>query len=213
MSAEEEIREAVDEAKAPGTFNIVNVLQDRGYPKTTVRIILDEQSAFDASVLEERLKELDKEQETTDVKKEKLKLIADIEEARKKLVENFYTVHLEGIPEGKREDLYREARKKYPVQYEDASPVQALLQNVQRAEKESPERDALFTDFLWQAHIKKIVDPQGNEQTEFAYSTIKAMREGFPISATLKINEAIEKLRTATAVFIMETSEDFLAKP
>jgi len=39
------------------------------------------------------------------------------------------------------------------------------------------------------------------------------MRESFPLNAMVKINEAIEKLRASTAVFTMETGEDFLAKP
>lgn len=213
MSIEEEIRESVDEAKAPGTFNIVNVLQGRGYPKTTVQIILDEQLAYDASVMNDRLKELDSAPDTEATKAERIELIAKVEQARKSLIDSSYTIHLEGIPEGKREELFREARKKYPIEYEARNDIGGLLSGQQRVEKESPERDALFTDFLWLEHIKKIVDPSGNEQNAFTYSIVKTMRESFPISATMKINEAIEKLRTSTAVFIMETDEDFLAKP
>jgi hypothetical protein len=39
------------------------------------------------------------------------------------------------------------------------------------------------------------------------------MRESFPLNAMVRINEAIEKLRAATAIFTIETGEDFLAKP
>lgn len=212
MSVEQEIRDSVDAVKAPGTFNIVNVLKDRGYPETTVSVILNEQIAYKAASVRERLEEI-KDDKSESAKKERLELEQTIDSLRAELSASAYTVHLTGIPEGKREEIYREARKKYPVEYEAPNQMQSILGNAQRVEKDSPERDALFTDFLWQAHIKKIVDPEGNEQTEFTYNTIKSMREGFPISATMKINEAVEKLRTATAVFIMETGEDFLAKP
>ena len=212
MSIEEEIREAVDVAKAPGSFNIISVLQDRGYPEASVSFVMDEKIAYEASAIQERINEIlaDKSE---DAKKERIELTAKLKDLTDKLSKNVYTIHLMGVSEGKREEIYREARKKYPVEYEPINPVQGLIGNATRTEKESPERDALFTDFLWQAYIKKIVDPEGNEQTEFPYNVIKAMREGLPISATIKINEAIEKLRTATAVFIMETGEDFLAKP
>ena len=60
MSDEEEIREAVDEAKAPGSFNIVSVLQNRNYPKTEVNILIDDSLAYEASAIQERINELDK---------------------------------------------------------------------------------------------------------------------------------------------------------
>lgn len=211
--SDEEIREAVESAKSPNTFNIINVLKDRGYPGTTVQVILDEKLAYEAALLNDRLKELDGKKDNEAIKKERGELLQQIEEMRQKLVDSAYTVHLEGVTEGKREELFREARKKYPIEYEQSQNIQSMLSGNSRVQKESPERDSLFTDLLWQAHIKKIVDPDGNEQTEFPYNTVKAMREGFPLSATVKINEAIEKLRTATAIFIMETGEDFLAKP
>ena len=125
-----------------------------------------------------------------------------------------YNVYLMGISEVKREELYREAVKKYPIQYEVNNDLSSLLAtNKGREEKPSPERDALFTDYLWKEQIEKIENPDGEEQTEFSYTDIKTMRNSFPLSAIMKINEAIDKLRASTALFTMETSEDFLAKP
>ena len=59
MSNEEDIREAVDAAKAPGSFNIIDVLQDRNYPQTETVIHLDEHAAYEASVVTEKIEELD----------------------------------------------------------------------------------------------------------------------------------------------------------
>jgi len=215
LSAEEEIREAVDEAKAPGKFNILDVLKDRGYPETELVIYLDEKTAYEASLWKEKLDELDKKNSDSKAVTEKREVILEkIEEYSETLKKSSLTFHLRGIPEGKREELFAEARKKYPIQYESENDLKTLLgQQGERREKPSPERDALFTDFLWQQHIQKIVDPDGNEQTEFPFAAIKEMRNSLPLSAMVKINEAIEKLRTSSAVFMMETGEDFLAKP
>ena len=218
MSSQEEIAESVEAAKAPGTFNIVQVLQERGYPKSKVEIYMDEAAMYEMSTLAEELEGLDnlvaRKSETEKQKSAREELINKRNDAYARLAASKYIVHLTGISEGKREEFYKQAVKKYPIEYQAQGGISSLLgTDAGKTEKDSPERDALFTDFLWQGHIEKIVNPDGDEQTEFAYSTIRTMRESFPLNAMVKINEAIEKLRAATAIFTMETGEDFLAKP
>jgi hypothetical protein len=210
--------ESAEAAKAPGVFNIVQVLQDRGYPKSTVEIYMDEAAMYEMATFAEELQELDnlvaKKSETEKQKALREELLAKRNNSYEKLVASRYFVHLTGISEGKREEFYKQAVKKYPVEYQAQSGISSLLgTDSTKTEKDSPDRDALFTDFLWQGHIEKIVNPDGDEQTEFGYSTIRTMRESFPLNAMVKINEAIEKLRAATAIFTLETGEDFLAKP
>jgi hypothetical protein len=218
MSDEKEILEPVKEAKAPGVFNIIDVLQGRGYPKSTVDIYIDEEAIYDFATVREKLEELDNsingKNETAKQKKLREELITEQEDIKRRIDSSKHTVHLMGISEGKREEYYRQAVKKYPVEYESQNGLSNLLgSGSQKVEKDSPERDALFTDYLWQGHIQKIVNPKGEEQEDFPYSTIRAMRESFPISSIVAINGAIEKLRASTALFTMETNEDFLAKP
>jgi len=218
MSDEQEIREAVDAAKAPGTFNIVEVLSNRGYPKSEIDVYLDESAIYEMSGIDEKLEALDNQvngkSETAKQKKQREDIFIERDNIIEKIEKSHYVVHLTGISEGKREELYRKAAKKYPVEYEKANDITSLIGgNSAAREKESPERDALFTDFLWQEHIERIVSPEGEEQTEFPYSTVRSMRESFPLNAMIRINEGIEKLRAKTAMFTMETGEDFLAKP
>ena len=218
MSDEEEIREAVDEAKAPGSFNIVSVLQNRNYPKTEVNILIDDSLAYQASAIQERINELDKaigkNKMSAEQQSEREALIERKEEVYENIAKGLYIVEISGISEGVREGIFNEAKKRYPIQYESSNNISELLGGeTKKVEKESVERDNLFTDLLWQKSIAKMTDPEGNIQTEFSYSAIKSMRDQFPLSATLRINEAIEKMRTASAVFMMETGEDFLAKP
>lgn len=214
MSDIEEIREAVDEAKAPGTFNIAAVLKDRAYPKMSVTVSMDEQAAYDASVIKERLEKIDlswaKAKKPDDVVKEEEELLAEHEELMARIKESSFVFHLEGISEGKRTELLNTAKKKYPVQYDQ--DVDLTTGKVEKVEKESAERDSLYTDLLWEAHIKKIVNNNGDEQVGVSYSDVRAMRDNMPISAIGRINECIEKLRVSTAVFMMEADEDFLAK-
>lgn len=218
MSDEQDVRDMVDEAKGPKTFNIVNVLRDRSYPKEVIEIVLDEENSYNASVVKEKLAAVEKSIGTktpSASQKESLdKLTAELEDLMDKISESKYVFHIQGISEGKRERLIAEATKKYPIEYDKSTEISALLGTSSGpTEKPSAERDQLFTDFLWRDQIQKIVDPEGNEQTGLAYSDIRSLRDNLPLSSSAKINRCIEKVRTATAVFMMETGEDFLAKP
>jgi len=214
----EEIREAVDAVKAPGVFDILSVLKGRGYPETQVPVYMDENAIYAISEVKDKIEEQENKTglkgESEKTKKIIEALYEEKESLTKKITASGLTVHLVGIAEGSREETYRKAVKKYPIEYEKEDPMAGLLAGGKKKEqKDSPQRDDLFTDFLWQEHIVKIVDVEGNEQTDFAYSTINQVRNQFPLSASIAINKAIEKLRDATALFVMETGEDFLAKP
>jgi len=218
LSEYEEIRESVEEAKSSKSFSIVNVLAERSYPKTEVSVVLDEATAYEAALVKEEIEELEKKigsKHSSAEQKSKLEeMYEQLETLTHQMMQSSYTFHIRGISEGKREELSKEARKKYPIEYDKNSEVSALLGNSNDPkEKPSPERDNLFTDLLWKEHIEKIEDPEGSIQDTIGYNDIKALRTNLPLSALAKINNAIEKVRTSTAVFMMETGEDFLAKP
>jgi len=214
LSDIEEIREAVDDAKKPGTFNIVSVLKERAYPKMSVTVTVDEQAAYDASVIKEKLDNLDKRwakvKKPDDVIAEEESLLAEREALSEKMSASSFTFYLQGISEGKRNELFNVARKKYPIEHD--KDIDLTSGRMEKIERESPERDSLYTDLLWESHIVKIVNGDGDEQVGVSYSDVRAMRDNMPISAIGRINECIEKLRVATAVFMMEADEDFLAK-
>lgn len=216
MSDEQEIRDAVDQAKNPKTFSIVNVINDRAYPKGKVVVSMDEATAYEAALIKEQLDEASKSPGAKGSPRYKKieELTAQLEELTEKMNKSSYVFHIKGISEGKREELASEAKKKYPIEYEKPSDLSALIGNQQeRIEKPSPERDNLFTDLLWMEQIEKIESPDGATQDSFGYTDARALRHGLPLSSLAKINSEIEKIRTATAVFMMETGEDFLAKP
>ena len=214
MSDEQDILDSVEKAKTPGTFKILDVIQGRGYPEQVVRIYLDEATAYQAALVREELEELDGKPNSSINEKKRADLIEKQEELIEELQKSMFTFHLRGISEAKREEIYNQAKKKYPIEYEKPSDLIALTgQKQERVEKESPERDTLFTELLWAESIQRIVSPEGDEQERMTYSEVKQMRGLLPLASSAALNSAIEKLRVSSAIFMSQVNEDFLAKP
>ena len=210
------VEELVEEAQKPGTFNIVNVLKGRAYPSDIVPVYLEEQAAYDAAEITERIAEINEEDATSgfqlskELKKELEELTAKREELVKKIDANKYLVKITGISEGKREELLKRAISKFPLEYDEVkNPITA---EVVKNEIPSQERNDLFTELLWLEHITSITAPDESVQESFTLEDISQIRSNLPISATGAITEAIEKIRVSTAVFLMKVDEDFLAK-
>lgn len=212
-----DIEEIVEQAKAPGRFNIVDVLKGRGYPTDEVEVFIDESVAFVASDLEDVIRKLDEKMNSEKDKSKLNELVARHEKLiaeKDKLVEEMggarYVFHMQGISEGQRDDIWKKSVDRYPVKHDtDRNP---LTGKVDRVEVQNPERDKYFTGLLWQAHVKKIVDPEGNEQEGITVDDAFELRRSLPLASIGKITEAIEKMRASTAVFMMTVDEDFLAK-
>ena len=215
--SEKDVVELLEEAKAPGNFKIVDALKNRGFPSDQIDIFLDEDVAFVAAEIESQIKKVAENMDGT-VDKKKLEELnnrhGELVERLDKIVEDMggsrYVFHIQGISEGEREDLYEKALEKYPMQHDvDRNP---LTGEVERREKENPKRDRLFTNMIWQAHIKKIVAPDGSVQEGITLEEAVELRRALPLASSGKITETIEKLRTATALFMLSTDENFLAK-
>jgi hypothetical protein len=212
-----DIEEMVEEAKKPGRFNIVDALKDRAYPTDEVEVFIDEAVAFLAADIEVAIRALGQRMDSesdSDKLDEMLKKHEAYLDEKDKLVKEMggsrYVFHLRGISEGLRDDLWKKSVERHPLKHEtDRNP---LTGQVERTEVQNLERDKYFTNLLWQSHITKIVDPQGNEQEGITLEDALELRRSLPLASIGKITEAIEKMRAATAVFMMTVDEDFLAK-
>ena len=215
--SESDIVEMAEQAKAPGVFKIVDVLKERAFPSQEIDIFVDEDTAFMAAQVEAEIKKMgDSMDKTTNAKElEELtarheELVARLDEIVEEMGGTRYVFHLQGISEGVREDLWDKVVEKYPIQHDvDRNP---LTGEVERQEKENPKRDRLFTNMIWQAHIKKIVAPDGSVQEGITLEEAIELRRALPLASAGKITETIEKLRTSTALFMLSTDENFLAK-
>ena len=83
---------------------------------------------------------------------------------------------------------------------------------MEKEEIDNVDRDRYFSDSLWEAYIVKIVAPDGEEQEGINMEEARELRRSLPAASVAKISEGIEKLRIASAAFMMSINEDFLAK-
>jgi hypothetical protein len=207
---EKSVEEIVEEAKKPGVFKIIDAIKERAYPQDDVVIYLDEQSAYLASQVQEKIDELSKKSFSDSVEKELEKLYSERDVFVEKMNNSKYVFTMVGISEGRREDLLKEAMNEYPMEYSDETNV--FTNERKKVEIENSERDRMFTNLLWRDYVMKITSPGGDIQEGLTITEIEELRRSLPIAATGKINEALEKLRVASAMFMMNTDEDFLAK-
>ena len=214
-----EIEEMVGEARKPGKFKIIDAVKDRGFPESHLDIYLDEALAFLISELDEAMDETGK---SMDRKKALSKKEVDEFEKRRdeildrknKLIEEMggskYVFHIKGISEGQRQDIFDKTIEKFPMKYEkNRNPYTGAMEKEEISEAE---RDRYFSDLLWQAYIVKIVSPDGEEQEGVSLEEATELRRSLPAASVAKISEGIEKLRIASAAFMMSINEDFLAK-
>lgn len=214
-----DIEEMVEQAKKPGKFNIIDAIRDRAYPRDEIEVFLDEDVAFRASELDDAISSISKSlDDKKDLNKKEIDAILarrdEIIDNKQKLIEEMggarYIFHITGIAEGKRQDLYDKAIQRFPIKHD--SNRHPFTGELERTEIEDPNRDKFFTSLLWQAYISKIVSPDGEEQDSITFEDAIELRRSLPVAATARITEAIEKMRAATALFMMSVNEDFLAK-
>jgi 3-dehydroquinate dehydratase len=209
----------VGEARKPGKFKIIDAVKDRAFPESHLDIYLDESLAFLISELDEAMNETGK---SMDRKKGLSKKEVDEFEKRRdeildrknKLIEEMgggkYIFHIKGISEGQRQDIFDKTIEKFPMKYEkNRNPYTGAMEKEEISEAE---RDRYFSDLLWEAYIVKIVSPDSEEQEGISLEEATELRRSLPAASVAKISEGIEKLRIASAAFMMSMNEDFLAK-
>lgn len=212
MSEEKIIADAAklaEEAKKPGTFSIINVLKERSYPIEEVNVYLDEQAAYEASKLQDKIDEITK---STDMQAHEAAevIAAERDAAIAKLEKSKYVFTISGMSEGKRDELQELSVEKFPMEYEESK--NPFTGETTKAEIDNKQRDRYFTNLLWVESIKKIVNPEGDVQDGVSISEVESLRELLPIAGISSITQSIEKLRISTAIFMSNVDEDFLAK-
>ena len=214
-----DIEEMVEEARKPGVFKITDAVKDRAFPKAEIDIYLDEALAYVISELDDMLQKTanSMDRKKTLTKKEVDELTSkrdEIIDKKDKLIEEMggakYVFHLQGISEGKRQDIYDKTLEKFPMKYEkNRNPYTG---KIEKEEIDDVDRDRYFSDLLWEGHIVKIVSPDGQEQNGITVEEATELRRSLPAASVAKISETIERLRIASAAFMMSLNEDFLAK-
>lgn len=214
-----DIEEAVNEAKSRGKFKIVDAVKDRAFPEMFLDIYLDEALAFLISELDQALNDIGNsadrkkalsKKEVDEFEKRRDEILNRKDELIEKMGGAKYVFHIKGISEGKRQDIYDQAVEKFPMKYEkNRNPYTGALE---KEEIDNVDRDRYFTDLLWEAHIVKITSPENEEQEGISLEEATELRRTLPAACVAQISEGIEKVRIASAAFMMSINEDFLAK-
>ena len=215
------IEELVETATAKGKFSFASALKGRSYPTDTVVVWLDEEAAYpilrldgEIAQLKARVSLLPDDEDKAKVAKAYEKQIAELEKELKAVSESLkasrYTFTVRGIDPGTQDDLLAKAVAEYPYEY-DEYRNEITGQRI-REEKASAERDRYYTNLLWQAHIIKIEDAEGNEDFMPDLETIAATRRIVPRAGYSAIAEVIDKVDMAVNWFAAVVDEGFLAK-
>ena len=214
-----EVEDMINEAKSPGVFSIIEAVKDRAFPESSADIYLDESLAFMISELDEALarmsnqadgKKVFNKKELDEFEKRRDELVAKREKLVKDIGGAKYIFSFKGISEGMRQDIYDKAIEKFPITHEkNRNPFTGQLEKEQI---ENLDRDRLFSDLMWEANIVKIESPDGDVQNGISFEEATELRRNLPAASVAKISEAIERLRIASAAFMMSINEDFLAK-
>lgn len=221
-------QELAAQATTKGVLNFADVLKGRAYPSEDVNVWLDEATAYPLidndeklAAVKSRIKVLDDRAAINTLTTEDQAIYDGLDIERKELeVERLtisealkdsrYVFTVRGISTGLAEDLLTQSVDQHPYEY-DTYFNQITGQKVQ-TEKPSPERDRLYTNLLWQAHIVKITGPDGSEQLMPDLETVAALRREIPKAGVQVLAEAIDKVDMAVGWFTAIADETFLAK-
>lgn len=218
------VEELVRESTQKGSFKFLDALRNRSHPTDLVNVYLDEAAAYPLIELDQKITPLrnmiaalgDQESDGEpgqiylELKAEIAEVEKEIEAVSETLKHSRYVFHVRGVTPGFQEDILTKVRADYPVEYDEYT--NEVTGARVKEEIESPERDRLYTNLLWQGHIVKIVDPEGNEEVAPDLETIAALRRELPVAATYELEQAMQKVDMAVDWQKLVVDEGFLAK-
>lgn len=192
----------IEDALQPDTFNFLDVLAERSFPKDTVSIYLNDAAAYQAQLVREVMST------ETDTKK-----LAEAEKLLKKYIkevkESEYKFHLSGVPLEKLESLFEIAKEKFPIETKTRKTASGGLEQY---EVQSQERNEYIGYLSLWVHVQAIEAPDGKIQAAPDVDTIIAFIKNAPQSQVQRFSEAITKLQVNAKSFEEAIDDDFLAK-
>jgi hypothetical protein len=186
----QEMLDLVEDAQAPGNFNLGNFVKGRGYPQDTVEVYVDVESAYELSKLNEKLIK------ATD-KAESEKLEAKAKKLSDKILESKLTFKMRGIDQRQVETIEESSRKKF--------------QN-----NEETEDAAWVIDYMCElvaSNIISVTDAFGKiDERIFTGADVEDLRGYLSSEAWEKLMSTMQKLTLATGYFKGLTDAGFLQK-
>lgn len=214
----EHAKAVATEASKQGNFNFLDRLTGRNYPTEQVGVYIDESAGYALEKVESdlenaraRVKLFQKNEKIlAEIQKEISHLEEQQEAIREAAANSRFVFHLEGISTGDYDKVVDAARDAHPYEYrESRNPLTFALE---REVIGTDERDTFFRTHLWAKFIRRVVDPEGNEDTNISPDWVAQVLNLLPAVGQVKIQNAIESLRMTTNWMDRIQGEDFLAK-
>lgn len=214
----ERAKAVATEASKQGNFNFLDRLTGRNYPTEEVAVYLDEAAGYALEKVEDELTNAraraklfkDSKEVLAEITKEILKLEEQRDAIREAAQASRFVFHLEGISTGDYDKVVDAARDAHPYEYrESRNPLTFALE---REVIGTDERDVYFRTHLWAKFIRRVVDPDGNEDANISPAWVAQVLDLLPTVGQVKIQEAVDALRMTTSWMDNIQGEDFLAK-
>jgi len=106
-----DIAALVDNAKAKGTFSVLDAAKGRSYPQDIVTVYTDVEAAYQIKTLEAQ------DSDETDTASHEQR-VAEIDALKGRVAESALTFRLRGIGSGTKKAIKTEASLKFPVEYD-----------------------------------------------------------------------------------------------
>lgn len=192
----------IEEQLQPDTFDFLDVLSERSFPKDVVSIYLNVEAAYEANRARKALESATNKAEEDEAKKLFKKFQAEVKKSE-------YKFHLTGVPLERIESLADIAKEKYPVETKSRKTGNG---SIEQYELPNPLRDE-YAGFLalW-VHVEAIEAPDGRMQVAPDAETIIAFIKNAPQSQVERFANAITGLQISSRAFEDAIDDDFLAK-
>jgi len=190
----EETLKMVKEAQSKSTFNLAEVIKERGYPSKEITIYTDAEAAFDLVEIEDKMNQMT---ESGDEYAELEKQANELAEAVQK---SQLTFVMRGVGQGVVERIVEKADKLY--------------------KKPDANEDEYATDWfkyyitsLVASNVVKVIDADGNvDESHFEYEEMLEIRNNLPSDSWGLLVSTMQKLTLATGYFKGLTDAGFLPK-
>lgn len=192
----------IEDVLQPDTFNFLDVLAERSFPKNTVSVYLDEASAYKMRDAKAKLR-------LAETDAEKKKIAKEIEALRSEINKSEYKFYLAGVSFERIESLIDLAKEKFPIETKTRKTASGALEQYEVPNAQREEYLGFLT--LW-VHVESIEAPDGRSQVSPDIDTIIGFIKKAPQSQVERFANACRELQVSSYEFEEAIDDDFLAK-
>lgn len=190
-------------ASKQGTFNFLDRLAGRNYPREKVTIFLDEALGYRVQA---KVDELSNEKDADRAEALGDEIGALIEE----LNSASYTVHLEGISVEEYDATVDSADEQFPLEFTtEQNPLTFAREKIVVP---NPEREQYFRTLLWSKYIRSVETSSGEVDDNITQEWVAVFLNRAPVMAQIRLSSAIDALRMTTDWMDAIQTDDFFRK-